>query len=224
MKSFNYNYFIKTLDKKKFFLLKVYSTLIFQIFIAFVILFYVENKNIELNKTQYIGVCIATFIIIILLTFIQSKIIRFILLVIFSALVGLILSAQVDLDNEKDLEIVKKSFVTTVFIFIYMIIFGFIAVYMGATISPVISIILFFSLLLLIIMRFILSIRGNFSKYYKIFAGCVILLFSLFIIYDTVEILDREYNNDFIHASADYFLDFINIFSQLVEIQIYQNN
>jgi FtsH-binding integral membrane protein len=43
-----------------------------------------------------------------------------------------------------------------------------------------------------------------------------LLLFSLYIMYDTNNILQRNYYGDFITASLDYYLDIINIFSGLV--------
>lgn len=73
---------------------------------------------------------------------------------------------------------------------------------------------LFLALLVLIIVVFILSISGKYSIYRKGIAGVVILLFSCFIAYDTVQILDRNYDGDFIDGSLDYFLDFINLFRE----------
>jgi FtsH-binding integral membrane protein len=219
LKKFNYNYFLKTLNIKKYFLIKVYASLIFQIFIAFVVLMYAEKNNIQLTKFQYIGIFIGSILILFSLYIIESPIIKFIFLTIFSCLIGLTLSARVDMNNDQELEIVKKAFIATCFIFVYLVLFGFFAVFMGARISPVVSITLFFALLILIIVSFIFSITGNYDKYRKIFAGAIIFLFSIFIIYDTVEILDRNYFGDFITATVDYFLDFINLFSGLLEMQ-----
>ena len=39
---------------------------------------------------------------------------------------------------------------------------------------------------------------------------------SLFIIYDTNIILQRNYEGDFITASIDYYLDILNIFISLI--------
>jgi FtsH-binding integral membrane protein len=41
-------------------------------------------------------------------------------------------------------------------------------------------------------------------------------LFSLFIIYDTNQILSRDYQGDFITASMDYYLDILNLFTNLL--------
>jgi FtsH-binding integral membrane protein len=43
-----------------------------------------------------------------------------------------------------------------------------------------------------------------------------VVLFSLYIIYDTNHILQREYYGDFITASMDYYLDILNVFVNLL--------
>jgi len=219
LQKFNYDYFIKTLDQKKFFLAQVYATLIFEIFIAYIVLMYAENRDINLTRVQYIGLIIFLFVIIISIVFIKSPLIKFILFTIFAGGIGLLFSTRIDIkngENSSENEIVKKAFITTCSIFVYLTIFGFFAVFMGARISPIVSITLFFLLLLLIIVIFILSIAGKYMMYRKIIAGFIILLFSIFIVYDTISILDRDYSGDFITAAIDYFLDFINIFSSLL--------
>jgi len=45
-----------------------------------------------------------------------------------------------------------------------------------------------------------------------------LLLFSMYIIYDTNAILQRNYYGDFIRASLDYYLDVLNIFVDLINI------
>ena len=41
-------------------------------------------------------------------------------------------------------------------------------------------------------------------------------LFSLFVVYDTSQILSRDYYGDFITASLDYYLDIFNLFSNFL--------
>ena len=212
----NYKKFIQNLSNKKIFLIQVFSTLIFQIFIAYIVLLYAEHSNL-INKMHHILlVALAGFIIIIAIQFIKSRVIRILLLTLFSGIVGLLLSYRLDLNNDDQNELVKKSFFTTIGIFIYIVIFGFFLSFLGARISFKVSMALFLALLFLIIAIFILSISGKYPLYKKGIAGIVIFLFSCFIAYDTVQILDRNYNGDFIDGSLDYFLDFINLFSGIL--------
>lgn len=213
-----YNNFIKNLNNKKIFLLQVFSTLIFQIFIAYVVLMYAEHRHLVYSMMHFIGIVLVTFIIIISIQFVQSPIIKFILFTLFSSCIGLILSFRLDLNNEEENEIAKKAFITTVGIFIYIVLFGFFLSFLGVQVPYQVGVGLFLALLILIIAIFILSISGKYPMYHKTIAGIVIFLFSCFIMYDTLQILDKNYYGDFITASIDYFLDFINLFSGVLNM------
>ena len=45
-----------------------------------------------------------------------------------------------------------------------------------------------------------------------------IVLFSLYLIYDTNVIFRRDYSGDFITASLDYYLDILNLFLNLLNL------
>lgn len=98
------------MSNKKIFLIQVFSTLIFQIFIAYVVLLYSEHNNL-INKMHHILlVALAGFIIIIAIQFIKSRLIRILLLTLFSGIVGLLLSYRLDLNNDDQNELVKNLF------------------------------------------------------------------------------------------------------------------
>lgn len=207
-----YTNFINQLSKKKVFLLQIFGNLIFQILIAYIVLLYAENKNLIYSRIHFIMIVIPLFIIIIMMQFIQSPFIKFILFCIFSGLVGLLLSYKINLKNEAETEIAKKAFITTICIFIYIVLFSFFLIYIGVKIPYQFGIALFILLLLIIIIIFITSITGQYRSYHKIISGFIIFVFSLFIAYDTTRIMDRDYEGDFVTASLDYFLDILNIF------------
>jgi hypothetical protein len=77
---------------------------------------------------------------------------------------------------------------------------------------------LFYALLLLIIVQIVTLFSGTSSMFIKGFSIFGLILFSLYIIYDTNNILQREYYGDFITASLDYYLDVLNIFIDLVAL------
>ena len=212
----SYNNFIKNLNNKKIFLLEVFSTLIFQIVVAYIVLMYSEHHELINTKIHFIALVLVLFIIIITIGFVQSPFIKFILFTLFSSCIGLLLSYRLDMNNKEENEIAKKSFITTVGIFIYIVIFGFFLSFLGVKIPYQVGVGLFLALLLLIIAIFVLSISGKYPMYHKAIAGIVIFLFSCFIMYDTVQILDKDYYGDFISASLDYFLDILNLFSGLL--------
>jgi FtsH-binding integral membrane protein len=207
-----YKSFINNLSNKKFFLVQVFSNLIFQILIAYLVLEYAEKRHFIQTSSQYIFLSISLFALILLIIFIPSPIIKFILFCIFSGCIGLLLSYKFDERNPEEAEIAKKAFITTISIFVMTVLFGFFLVFIGVHIPYQVSILLFITLLCIIIVIFITSITGNYSKYHKIIAGIIIFVFTIFIAYDTVNIMDREYYGDFISASMDYFLDILNLF------------
>ena len=100
LRNFNYNSFIKTLDQKKFFLMQVYATLIFEIFIAYIVLMYAENNNFQLTRSGIIGLIFILFVIIISITYIKSPFIKLIIFTLFSGCIGLIFSIKVDLNED----------------------------------------------------------------------------------------------------------------------------
>jgi FtsH-binding integral membrane protein len=213
-----YKNFIQNLSNKKVFLVMVFSNLILQVFIAYVTLLYAENHDLINNKYQLIAIFFVSFLLVIFMSFIKNTFVRFILFCIFSSLIGLILSYKMDKNNKEEVEISKKAFLTTISIFIFMVCYAFFLIFLGIHIPPIVGIVLFIILILLIIFIFIVSITGKYPLYRKFISGAIILLFSLFIGYDTIIIMDKDYSGNFVGASLDYFIDMLNIFSSAKNI------
>ena len=97
----------------------------------------------------------------------------------------------------------REALLEVIAIFIAMIIAGFVTVQLGLNLQFM-GLILFFGLLTLLIVRLF---RPGDKSYAKIGA----LIFMLYIVYDTNQILQRNYGGDFVNASLDYFTDIINL-------------
>jgi modulator of FtsH protease len=216
----SYKQFLKKINEKKFFMMEVYLLLIFQIIIAFSIL-HLENKiNLIDSRYKFYGIVILLFLIIFIMHHLTDKILKFIFLVLFSCCLGFLLGYKIDGKTKDGKELEKKSFLTTIVIFIYMIFFTFFLSSIGLKIPPYTGIALFFGLLIVIVLIFISSVSNTYPLYQKIFSGILIFLFSGYIIYDTDNILNRDYDgNDFISATLDYLLDFINVFSDVLDLE-----
>ena len=78
---------------------------------------------------------------------------------------------------------------------------------------------LFVALLALLIARIVASIQDA-NQLQKWLSGAGIGVFGLYVAYDTNNILKRAdyYQGDFITASMDYYLDIINLFSDMMHI------
>jgi modulator of FtsH protease len=165
-----------------------------------------------------IGIFILTFVILFLIFIIQNPIIKFILFTIFSILFGLMLSRTLMVSSP---EVIKTALIGTLSIFVTMFLFTIFLLMIGVNLDDRFGLILLFALIIMIITMVVLHFMGKYSAYYKIISGILLFLFSLFIVYDTSNILTREeyiYNGDFITASMDYYLDIINIFVNMLSI------
>ena len=106
----------------------------------------------------------------------------------------------------------------TISIFGLMFLFGAGLLAFGISLGLKFASFLFFALLLLIIVQLILLCINTYSYFVKGISMISLFLFSLFIIYDTNKILQRDYYGDFITASLDYYLDILNIFVDLISL------
>ena len=136
----------------------------------------------------------------------------------FSAYMGILLNFWEKLYG---LEMIKAVIFSVIGIFISLIVFAVGLLTFGIKISNRFGIVLLFALLLLIISKIIFLFAGTYSIYSKTFAILGLGLFAIYILYDTHQILQRNYYGDFVTASLDYYLDFINIVSSLLN---YNNN
>ena len=119
---------------------------------------------------------------------------KFGLFTMISILMGAYLSPQAN---------IKEALLEVVTIFIGMFILGLLSVQFGFDLRPL-GILLYFRLLALIRARL-------FSPDEKKYAKIGSLLFALFVVFDTNNILKKNYGGDFIDASLDYFLDILNL-------------
>ena len=219
------NNFVKLMRNKKDLLNCIFFTLLTQVLIT--IIFIKVFYNIEdithlkeiLNSKIYIFILFLFFIIGLILIFILissnltyfQKYIVFILFSLIEAFfIYLILSRFSN-------EVIKFAFYSTILIFISLFIVGLIVVYFSYDLGWM-GILLFLSLLILIIIQLISICFKDLQIYNKFFAVSSLIIFMLYIIYDTNNILLKyKNNNDFcIIGTLDYYLDIINIFINLL--------
>jgi FtsH-binding integral membrane protein len=83
--------------------------------------------------------------------------------------------------------------------------------------GPKVGLGLFYMLLSLLLFGIFNILTGD--TMHKIYSILCVLLFSIYIIYDTNQIMQRDYNGDFIRSSLDYYLDLVNIFASVTTLQ-----
>jgi FtsH-binding integral membrane protein len=170
-----------------------------------------KNKNIWFR----IFLIIILFVLIFVINIPMPIWMRFIVFSIISTIIGLLFS---NFKNVYGVDIIKAAIFSTLGIFVTLLIVGIIIVSFGVKLGLKTMLFLLGSLLLLIITKIIFMFAGNYSTYVKTFAVIGLLLFACFIIYDTNVILQRDYQGDFVTASLDYYLDIINIFTNVLQL------
>ena len=207
-------------EKKGFFTL-ILANLLFQLYIT-----YYVSENVKVNvegegekdaksyDMKYIGALVAIIVIILILALITMPAwLKFILFSLFSASFGVILAFR---KSGLDPNVIKSAFVGTASIFVTMFIFGLALIMSNIQLGPTTGLVLLFALLALIIISIVQYFIAQSSLLKKLIVIASLLLFSLFAVYDTNSILQRNYDGDFISASLNYYLDLINIFSALL--------
>jgi FtsH-binding integral membrane protein len=173
-----------------------------------------ETDTIMLSNVQYYLMIFAQFAIIFIIAAVpMPSVVKFILFSIFSSLFGIILSC---IKSSFDNNVIETAIVGTMSIFGFMVMLGVALIMFGINLGNKIALFLLVALLLLIIARIVSLFMNTYSLMSRTFAMIGLVLFSLYIIYDTNHILQREYYGDFITASMDYYLDILNVFVNLL--------
>lgn len=184
------------------FLSKVFANLIFQSLVTygFAKTTIEDPKMSEAFAKNALTYMIAWFVALLMFAFTKNIITRFMLFTAMSAVAGMFLGVR----GKKD---AKEALLDAVTIFIAMFTLGVITRMLGYDLRTLGSV-LFVTLIGLILVRLFSG-----KKYTEI----VVPLFALFIVYDTNNILRRNYEGNFVGASFDYFADILNLFSALLE-------
>jgi FtsH-binding integral membrane protein len=203
------------LKEKSGFLAAVFSSLIFQLCLVFAIVKFIPNDDPFVENIKKYGILL--FIIQIILIVGMSVIpmpmsLKFVLFTLFSAITGFVLKASL---QKVSPEIIETALIATAVIFVTFLVFGLIVSGFGIDLG-FLALLLFGLLLLIVIVRIVMLFMKTSSAFKKGITVMTLILFSVFIVFDTNQILQRDYDGDFITASLDYFLDVINIFVNLV--------
>ena len=106
----------------------------------------------------------------------------------------------------------------TISIFVFLFAFSLALMGAGVYLNNSFGVFLFWALLFLFIFQIISVFAGTMSIMMKGFSFIGFIIFSLYVVYDTQNILNRNYYGDFITASLDYYLDILNIFLDIVTL------
>jgi FtsH-binding integral membrane protein len=208
----------KLISEKRSFFALILANLLIQLYITYYVS---ENVKVDEEKkegkkfsSKFIAAFIASIVIILILALVPMPAwLKFIFFSLFSGIFGILLGYR---KYGLDPNVVKTAFVGTASIFVSMFIFGLALIMSGIKLGYMTALVLFFALLALIIVSIVQIFIVQSSLLKKIIVISSLILFSVYIVYDTNSILQRDYAGDFITASLNYYLDLINIFSALL--------
>jgi len=196
-------------NKKSFFTL-LFINLLVQLGITYWVM---QKTNTTIN---FWPIFIASLAVLLIMLFVQMPMpFKFILFCIFSSLNGLLLT---NLKKAKSQEVIDLAIKGALIIFGFTFAGGLVLATAGINLGPKVGSLLFWSLLSLLIARLVFIGGLQMSGAKKILAFLGLLIFSIYVVYDTNKILQRNYAGDFITASMDYYLDILNLFSNSTEM------
>jgi len=195
--------------KKKDFLILVFANLIAQLGITY----YVMNKsdNPKIGFWPLFAMQIIMIYILILVP--MPPIIKFLVFGVFSWTFGISLS---HLKDKYEPELINIAILGALSIFGLMLAFSVLITGFNIYLGQQFGAFLFWALLALIIAKLVNMLGPQLSTTRKVLSYIGLGLFSLFVVYDTSQILSRDYYGDFITASLDYYLDILNLFTNFL--------
>lgn len=216
--------FLELLKEKQTFLYKVYIFLILELCVTFFIVYYVRNHPTfsDITKTSFLLYFVLSLAIISCITFIPMPIwLKVILFTMFAILFGGLLH---QISYKIPREIVDSALKNTIAIFVIITLVSFCISMLQIDISWL-GIYLLVGLLILIVVSFTIQFTGQkydetnpnkVSKLYKFLLIAGLLLFGLFILWNTTSMLSIDYKEDFVSAAIDLYLGFINTFTHVL--------
>lgn len=200
---------VKRMYEKRNFLVLVFTNLLAQLGITYYIMNKTNNPDISIIPLFLAQI----LIILIIVTVPMPESVKFALFCLFSYTFGLMLSRY---KHKTDPLTINTAIQGAMTVFGLMLAAGVALSAGGIHLGAKFGALLFWSLLLLIIFRLIFVLGAKMSQAHKVLSFIGIILFSLYVVYDTNMILQRNYNGGFISASMDYYLDIINLFSSIL--------
>jgi FtsH-binding integral membrane protein len=200
---------VKRMYEKRTFLILVFTNLLAQLGITYYVMNKTNNPNISIIPLFLAQIAIIFIIILVPM----PEFMRFALFCLFSYTFGLALSRY---KEKYSADTINTAVQGAMSIFGLMLATGVALSAGGIHLGAKFGSVLFWVLLFLIIFRLIFVLGAHMSQAHKILSFIGLILFSMYVVYDTNIILQRNYNGGFIRASMDYYLDIINLFSNML--------
>ncbi len=205
------------LKNRKGFFISVYATLFLQLFITFAIVYFfrLHPKLSNISKQSFIFYLLLSLCLMLILVLVPLPIwLKFFIFTFFAMVIGAMLHNATWMVPA---DLITQALAGTMSIFVSLSIVGIILAMMGIDLGWM-GLILLGSLIGLLIASILLMVfdKNKTNTIHKVLLVIGLILFSIYVIYDTNIIMQRNYKGDFITASIDFYLDIINIFIRML--------
>jgi FtsH-binding integral membrane protein len=124
-----------------------------------------------------------------------------------------------NLTSSIPIDIIDNALRGAITIFISMTIFAFILAYLGVDLSWMMILMLAALIGLLIASLLVMIFAKKSSKIHKIILIIGLVIFSVYVMIYTNTILQPHYDENFVDAALNFYLDFINIFTRIAALE-----
>lgn len=214
---------IELLQIKKWFLAQTITLFIAQLVVTFAVFQMLGNADAfqkwagKNSLLIFVGCFVLLFVLVIVLAMVPMSIpLKLVLFTLFSVLFGVLISL---LKQRIPSEVLKTALIGAIAVFLSMFVLGMLLVGFGINLWWLGGL-LFVALLGLIVTGIVFIFIHPSKEAYRIKAAIAIAVFALYIVFDTNQIMQREYWGDFVTAALDYYLDMINVFLNLVQYYV----
>lgn len=206
--------FADLLVKNKNFLACVYLLLAFQLAVTAGVITYLRSKNIRPRNIWFIPLVIISLLIILTLAFVpMPPFIKFMLFTSFSLIIGMLSSAAY-VGSPDD---IKAAVISTASMFVLMSIAAFTLASFGVSLGFLSFALLAALMALLVSGLVIMFLLPQSTKVRKAFLVISIVIFSVFVAYDTnVMLMDPK---DVTSSAIGLYLDVMNLFTDFMGLR-----
>lgn len=205
--------------RKGSFMLQTFALFMAQLLITYVVMTLVAKSDkfvkymMDHTIVYFLFALILPLIFILVMIFVPMNTpLKLLLFTGFSVCLGVSL---VLLKKYASPEVIKAALLGTLGVFVAMFLVGMFLMMAGVNLWWL-GAILMFALFGIIITSIVFLFIDPSKRALRIKAAITIAVFGLLVMYDTNQILQRDYVGDFVTAALDYYLDIFNIFVNLV--------
>lgn len=195
---------------------KVLANLLFHTAVTATVAYNTQHKRIS-YKWIYV---VASIFMLVIISYIPpgghrrhhlSFYVKVVLFILLAYVNGIVLSGVLKHIPDREL---KELFVQTVLVFVSMIIVGYYFHKWQIEITPLYYFVLLFSFTTTTSLLYY-TLMDTSVRYKKNIRLSIVLLTTVFIIISTYNTLSKDYEQDIIHATLDYYTSFLNVFTNL---------